>query len=224
MTHAKSSHDLTNSPVDPRKLYEFLKRLIDLTATSLAICLWAPALLLIGIAIKLESSGPIFYMQRRVGKNGKLFWFFKFRTMYLNPDSSKFQAVLEKGMNDFLNAGAAVPIVPHDVRFTKVGKFLRDTSLDELPQFFAVLRGDMSLVGPRPMLPYEFDAIRDEQRQRFSVLPGITGLWQISLSRNSGFNEMVQTDIEYIKKRSILLDMKIIVKTISGVIFGNATR
>jgi exopolysaccharide biosynthesis polyprenyl glycosylphosphotransferase len=191
-----------------------VKRLIDVTVAGLVVALSSPLWLAIALAIKLDSRGPVFFVQDRVGMGGRRFRFFKFRTMV--PDAEKRQAAIEH-LNE---STGPVFKIQNDPRVTRVGDFLRKTSLDELPQLLNVLRGDMSLVGPRP-LPVR-DVLRMDSRshkRRFSVKPGITCIWQID-GRVPDFEKWIATDIFYIDNWSLGLDLKILVKTIPAVLTG----
>lgn len=188
--------------------YLFVKRLIDFVVSFSGLILLSPLFLIIALAIQISSKGPILYKQVRVGQGGRKFAIFKFRTMFLEAD--------EKSRNEFLNViryHGPVFKMNSDPRVTRVGRFLRKMALDELPQLINVLKGDMSLVGPRPPIPYELEKYKEWHLERLKVKPGLTGLWQVSGSRVSTFDEMVRLDIEYIENQSILLDSKILFKT-----------
>jgi exopolysaccharide biosynthesis polyprenyl glycosylphosphotransferase len=180
-----------------------LKRAFDVAISTAVIVLTLPFWILIMVAIRLETEGPAIFRQARVGKSGKVFQINKFRTMY--SDTPKF---------------ALSPSAPSDSRVTKVGKFLRKTSLDEFPQFFNVLRGEMSLVGPRPEMPFIVERYSDWERQRLKVKPGITGLWQIMGRKDLPLHESLEYDFYYIKNQSLLLDLTIVLKTIPVVLAG----
>lgn len=191
-----------------------LKRLFDLVSTSLGLVIISPLLLLIALAIRLDSPGPILFKQQRVSVKGRTFWMYKFRSMYVDAE-----AQLEKIIHLNERKDGLMFKVKNDPRITKVGRFLRKTSLDELPQLFNVLRGEMSLVGPRPPLPREVEQYATHHRQRLEVLPGITGLWQVSgRSEIVDFEEVVRLDLEYIQDWSLWLDFKILAKTLPAVI------
>ena len=162
----------------------------------------------IAYKVKYEDGGPIIYKQVRVGKDGKQFEMYKFRSMVVNADQ-----LLAK-IKDQNEVDGAMFKMKHDPRITKVGHFIREHSLDELPQLFNVLKGDMSLVGPRPPLPSEVEQYTNYDKQRLYVVPGCTGLWQATERNNVGFDEMVELDLHYIKRAGILYDLLIIVKTI----------
>ena len=194
------------------RLFGVYKRVFDFVFAALALLFLAIPFLIIAALIKFTSKGAVFYHTTRIGKDGKPFKFYKFRTMYLNNDDS----IHREFVSEFIKEGkdARIKKITDDPRVTKVGKFLRKTSVDELPQLFNVLRGEMSLVGPRPCLPYEWEQYDEWHRRRFSVIPGCTGLWQVSGRSAVDFNDMVILDLFYIDNMSPLLDLKIIFKTI----------
>jgi len=173
-----------------------------------------PLLLLIALLIRLDSPGPVLYRQTRVGLNGRRFRFYKFRSMVQGADVLKADLSAQNRMN------GPVFKMEKDPRVTRVGRLLRKTSLDELPQLFNVLKGDMSLVGPRPNLPEEVAQYKGWQRRRLSMKPGITGLWQVSGRNLIDFNEWMKLDLEYIDSWSLGLDLKILLKTIPTVLRG----
>jgi exopolysaccharide biosynthesis polyprenyl glycosylphosphotransferase len=173
----------------------------------------SPILLGTAIAIKATSEGPIFFGQVRAGRNGRKFTMWKFRSMVV--DAEKLRAKLQH-LNEM---GGPVFKIKHDPRITAVGRFIRKTSIDELPQLFNVMMGDMSLVGPRPALPSEVEQYQAWQRRRLSVKPGLTGLWQVSGRNQVDFDEWMQLDLKYIDTWSLWLDIKIILKTIPVVLF-----
>lgn len=190
--------------------YWVLRRAQDIVFSLLALILLAPLALVISLAIVLDSPGDgAIFRQRRVGRDGKLFWLYKFRTMC--PDA-------EKRLNELLKLNqmdGPVFKIKGDPRITRVGRFLRKTSLDELPQLLNVLRGDMSIVGPRPALPREVELYSDYQRQRLYVTPGLSCYWQITPHRNEmSFDEWVALDLKYIQERSFWVDWKIIFLTV----------
>ncbi len=181
----------------------FFKRVFDLFASLLLFILLSPALLFIAVVIKLTSRGPVLFRQKRIGKGGKRFVFFKFRSMRVNSPIY-----------------ALTPSHGNDNRITAIGRFLRRTSLDELPQLINVIKGDMSLVGPRPEMPFIVAKYNDLQRQRLNVKPGITGLWQISADRKFAIHENMDYDIYYINNQSFLLDIAILFRTVFSCIRG----
>ena len=193
--------------------YLTLKRLIDVIGSSIGLLLASPIMLIVALLIKLEDpKGPIFFSQMRNGAYPKTFKMYKFRSMYVDAEER-----LEELMHLNEQSGPAFKL-KDDPRITKVGKFIRKTSLDELPQLFNVLKGDMSIVGPRPALPREVKQYTDYQKQRLFVKPGITCIWQVSGRNNIGFDEWVELDIKYIKTRSLSLDIKLILMTIPALL------
>jgi exopolysaccharide biosynthesis polyprenyl glycosylphosphotransferase len=197
----------------------FLKRSSDLVITLITLIVLAPLWLLIAVLIKLDSRGPIFYKQERVGMDGRIFLFYKFRSMRTGSDDARhreFQEKYIKGEPDSNLGDAARPAykIRADERVTRLGRVLRKTSLDELPQLFNVLRGDMSVVGPRPPIPYEVESYELWHRKRLDMKPGITGLWQVSGRNRLTFDEMVRMDLYYIENWSLLVDLKIILQTL----------
>jgi exopolysaccharide biosynthesis polyprenyl glycosylphosphotransferase len=183
---------------------KLVKRGFDLFASTIAIAILSPLFILVAIAIKMDSKGPVFFTQDRVGKDGKLFRIIKFRSMLTFEES-------------YLADGT--PMSNYD-RITRVGRFLRKTSLDELPQLFNVLKGDMSIVGPRPTLPYQVEKYNATQRQRLAVRPGLTGLAQINGRNELTWEEKIQYDLKYIQSLSFLNDLQIIFKTVFVVLRG----
>jgi lipopolysaccharide/colanic/teichoic acid biosynthesis glycosyltransferase len=214
------------------------KRWLDLILVIPALILLSPIFLLISLLIKLDSPGPVLYKQKRVGAvpgarthssdwHDTIFDMYKFRTMYVDTDQDlhrKFMEAYIQGDTEKLTEmqpeilETATFKLTKDARVTRVGKVLRKFSLDELPQFWNVLMGDMSLIGPRPAIPYEVGMYKPEHLERLAVIPGITGLWQVSGRTTTTFEEMVQLDLEYIKSQSLWLDLKIIFLTLPAII------
>lgn len=196
--------------------YNMTKRGMDMVLSLFALIVLSPALLMIWGLIKLsDRKHGAFFSQIRVGKDGNRFEIYKFRTMVVNA---------EEQLDELLKYNDVDGItfkMRRDPRVTKVGAFLRKTSLDELPQFLNVLRGDMAIVGPRPALEREVAAYSEHDLQRLNVLPGITGLWQVSGRSGTTFEYMIEKDLEYIRKRNLLLDLKIIMQTIFVVVIPN---
>jgi exopolysaccharide biosynthesis polyprenyl glycosylphosphotransferase len=190
-----------------------LKRVIDIIVSATLLLLFAPILLIIAIAIRLDSAGPVFYKSERIGKKGRVFRCLKFRTMVQNAEE------LRAKMSHMNERDGVLFKIARDPRITRVGRLLRKYSLDELPQFFNVLRGDMSVVGPRPPLADEVKEYKLNHLRRLSVTPGITGLWQVQGRQDPSFDSYVSLDLSYIEKWSIWLDIKIIVRTV-GVVFS----
>ena len=189
-----------------------LKRTFDLVLSTIGLVFAAPVLLAIALAVKLSSSGPVIYRSARPGIAGRPFYCFKFRTMREHAD--QIQADLEP-LNE--QSGALFKI-RHDPRLTKAGRFLRRYSLDELPQLVNVIRGEMSLVGPRPLPMRDFNRLEEWHKKRYLVLPGITGLWQISGRSELDFDDLVRLDFLYLERWSIMLDLSILLKTIPAVL------
>ncbi len=209
------------------RLGRAMKRGMDVLGSLLLLVVLSPVFFAIAIAIKLTSRGPILFRQQRIGEHGTPFTFLKFRSMCVNNDFSQHKEYVRKliageaAKQPTNGAGEGVFKITNDTRITPVGSFLRRTSLDELPQFFNVLRGDMSLVGPRPPLPYEVEAYATWHRRRLlEAKPGITGLWQVQGRSRIGFDEMVRLDIRYARQCSPWLDLKILLQTPRAVISG----
>ena len=197
-----------------RALSLFVKRAFDIVAASIAMVVFLPLFLLIGLAIRLQSPGPVFYLSKRVGYKGNVFTCYKFRTMVENAETLK-----EKLAH--LNERKGILFkISKDPRVTAVGAVLRKYSLDELPQFWNVLRGDMSLVGPRPSISSEVAQYKTDHLRRLDVVPGITGLWQVEARQDPSFESYVKLDSEYVNRWSIWLDLKILLRTVSAVISG----
>jgi lipopolysaccharide/colanic/teichoic acid biosynthesis glycosyltransferase len=191
------------------------KRALDVSCSLIVIPLLLPLLLIIAITIKLSSKGPLLYRQERVGLLGKRFILLKFRTMIRGSDT----AVHEAHVADLMKSNGPMTKLDAkgDTRLAPFAKPLRAAGLDELPQLINVLRGEMSLVGPRPCLPSEYDRLLPWQRERFRTLPGLTGLWQVSGKSQTTFGEMIDLDIQYARTKSLWLDVKIILKTIPAI-------
>jgi exopolysaccharide biosynthesis polyprenyl glycosylphosphotransferase len=213
---------LNTAPVH-RRNYTAMKRTMDVVGSAALLVLFAPLFLLIAALIKVTSRGPVLYRQDRVGQGARLFSILKFRTMALNAD----HGIHHKFVSQFIHSTAAVqgqqaPFkLKNDPRVTSIGKVLRKTSLDELPQFWNVLRGEMSLVGPRPPIQYEVDQYQPWHRRRvLEAKPGITGLWQVSGRSRTTFDEMVRLDLQYANNPSIWADIRILLATPAAVISG----
>ena len=207
--------DFSDVLVKESILYSVTKRLIDIVGSLCGIILLSPLFLIVAILIKLEDpKGKVFFAQERNGRYPKTFKMYKFRSMVHNAED------LLKDLMDRNEQTGPVFKINDDPRITKVGKFIRKTSIDERPQLFNVLKGDMSLVGPRPPIPHEVEQYNSYQMQRLAVKPGLTCIWQVSGRNNIGFDEWVEMDIEYIKTRNLWLDIKLIFKTV-GVLFGD---
>jgi exopolysaccharide biosynthesis polyprenyl glycosylphosphotransferase len=192
---------------------DIAKRLFDIAASATALLLLSPLFLIVALLIRLDSKGPIFFSQSRVGKQGQKFRFWKFRSMSI--DAEKHKAALRK-LNQM--QGGVLFKMKNDPRITRVGSFIRKSSIDELPQLWNVLIGDMSLVGPRPPLPDEVAQYTFFQRQRLEVTPGITCIWQVSGRSEIPFAQQVKMDLEYIANQSFWYDMGLLLKTIPAVL------
>ena len=195
-------------------LYEVVKRLIDVVCSFLGVLVLSPLFIIIAIIIKMTSKGPVFFSQKRVGKNGKEFDMYKFRSMVVNAEELKEKLAAQNEMSGPMFK------MKDDPRVTKVGKFIRKTSIDELPQLLNVLKGDMSLVGPRPSLPKEVAQFEDWMYRRLEVKPGLTCYWQVSGRNNIDFEDWMNLDIKYVDERNLWIDIKLIFKTV-GVLFGD---
>ncbi|MHC1725259.1 MAG: sugar transferase [Syntrophobacteraceae bacterium] len=226
VTHFDSPSDLTLYPDiqhnhSSRRSSIFLKRAIDIIGSLAAIISGLPFFVIIAAAIKLTSKGPVFFRQQRIGQYGKAFTFLKFRSMYVNNDPAIHEEYVKKlictsdsASGNGCSQKKEVFKIQNDPRITKIGKFIRKTSLDELPQFINVLKGEMSLVGPRPPIPYEFENYDIWHRRRvLDMKPGITGVWQVEGRSRTTFNEMVRLDLYYLTNWSIWLDLKLLFRT-----------
>ncbi len=196
------------------KVISSLKRLLDVSTAALILVLALPVMALTALAIRLESPGPIVFKQMRVGKWGEPFTCYKFRSMYVDAEARK-QALMDKN-----EADGPVFKIQHDPRITRVGRIIRKLSIDELPQLINVMKGEMSIVGPRPPLPSEVSVYKFDQMRRLEAIPGLTGLQQVSGRSDLDFKRWVELDMEYIAKQSIRQDLVIILKTIPAVLFG----
>jgi lipopolysaccharide/colanic/teichoic acid biosynthesis glycosyltransferase len=233
-------HDVPQRPSHPalypdvsrrenrRKSFLVIKRTMDVVGSIFGLILFSPLFLAIALAIRLSSKGPVFFRQVRVGRYGTPFVFLKFRSMYLDNNAhshKQYVTQLIAGQAELqapVGNGQGVYKLTRDPRVTRVGAFLRKTSLDELPQLWNVLRGEMSLVGPRPPIPYEVEAYQIWHRRRvLEAKPGITGLWQVSGRSRLKFDEMVRLDVRYARVRSVWLDIRILLRTPRSVIVGD---
>jgi lipopolysaccharide/colanic/teichoic acid biosynthesis glycosyltransferase len=214
-----------------RNAYYVIKRAIDFSVAFLGLIFLLPLFLFLMVLIRIDSPGPVFFIQLRVGTkcfraNNRSYWqpflfkFIKFRTMVNNADPSLHQNFVksyitgdDKGMNTCQSEQTEVKKLIHDPRVTRVGRILRKTSLDELPQLLNILKGDMSLVGPRPAIPYEVKTYQPWHYQRFQGMQGLTGLWQVTARSSATFDDMVKLDIEYLENQSTRLDLIILLKT-----------
>jgi lipopolysaccharide/colanic/teichoic acid biosynthesis glycosyltransferase len=211
---------------DARKLFRVMKRMMDMAGSLLALMFLSPVFLAIAVAIKVTSEGPVFFRQRRMGQHGKSFVFLKFRSMHVNNDAAVHreyvqQLIAGKAKQHAGENGQGVYKLTKDPRITRVGAFLRKTSLDEIPQFYNVLIGEMSLVGPRPPVPYEVEAYDIWHRRRLlEAKPGITGLWQVCGRSTVKFDDMVRLDLQYARSWSPWMDIKILARTPGAVMLG----
>jgi len=212
-----------------RKVFRIMKRVMDVSGGLTALLLFAPVFLVIAVAIKATSKGPVLFRQRRIGQYGKSFVFLKFRSMYVNSDAAAHkeyvtQLIAGRALKQSATGQSKVDGVyklTKDPRITPVGSFLRKTSLDELPQFINVIKGEMSLVGPRPPVPYEVEAYELWHRSRLlEAKPGITGLWQVSGRSRVKFDDMVRLDLHYARNWSPWMDLKILLRTPGAVVLG----
>jgi exopolysaccharide biosynthesis polyprenyl glycosylphosphotransferase len=200
--------------IETKRRYCFFKRMMDIICSLIGLIALVPIFLIVAVAIKIESKGPIVFIQKRVGKDGKTFGMYKFRSMVVNAEE------LKDKLSDKNEMCGPMFKMKEDPRITKVGKFIRKTSIDELPQLINVLRGEMSLVGPRPSLPDEVMKFENWMMQRLSVKPGLTCYWQVSGRNDIGFREWMRLDIKYVEERSLLVDIQLIFKTFF-VLFGD---
>ncbi len=207
-----AQEDVISFPIRDPWFYRLSKRILDLVLSSLGILLFLPLMIPLAIMIRLESNGPIFFRQIRVGKNRRHFICYKFRSMVAEAEELKDEISY---MNE---AEGPMFKIRNDPRITPLGSFLRRSSLDELPQLFNVFKGDMSIVGPRPQIPSEVERYQPWHYRRLEVTPGITCLWQISGRSAIGFEEWMRLDTEYVKMRGFLFDMKIILFTLPAII------
>ncbi|AKA67150.1 sugar transferase [Clostridium scatologenes] len=196
------------------KVYIVVKRLIDILASLLGILCLSPLMIIVAVLIKIDSKGLIIFSQERVGRNGQIFKMYKFRSMVANAEE-----MLDK-LKDKNEMSGPMFKIKEDPRITKIGKIIRKTSIDELPQLFNVLKGDMSLVGPRPNLPNEVAEFSPYHRKKLLVKPGLTCYWQVMGRNEIGFEEWMELDIKYLKERTLWIDIKLIIKTFF-VLFGD---
>lgn len=193
-----------------------VKRVFDFCFALFAILLFSPIMLAIALGIRISSPGPILYRQKRIGKDGMPFIMLKFRSMQVSNNPDLHQEYVQNLINHNLSPldlGKNSLKIIGDPRITGIGKYLRKYSVDELPQFFNVLKGEMSIIGPRPPLPYEYEVYKEWHKQRLTALPGITGLWQVMKHNTVSFDEMVHIDLDYIRSMNLWMDLKIILLT-----------
>ena len=198
--------------------YEKIKRFFDICLSSAALVVLSPLLLVIAILIYLEDKGPVIYSQTRIGKDGRAFKLYKFRSMCVDADEKL------KDLQKLNERDGPVFKIKNDPRVTKIGKFIRKTCIDELPQLVNIIKGDMSIVGPRPPLPNEVEQYNSYQKQRLLVVPGLTCYWQIQKGEETTFDEWVELDLKYIKERSILLDFRLILLTFKVILSGKGAE
>jgi lipopolysaccharide/colanic/teichoic acid biosynthesis glycosyltransferase len=213
--------DITRPNRSKQKWGPVLKRSVDIIGSLTALLLFMPMFLIVAVLVKLTSRGPILFCQKRVGRYGKEFTFYKFRTMSTDNDPRIHQEYVAKLIAGDVSRSTGVYKLVNDPRITPLGRFLRKSSLDELPQFFNVLKNDMSLVGPRPPLPYEFERYRTWHKRRVLELkPGLTGLWQVEGRSRTTFDEMVRMDLRYAIQQSFWFDLKILLQTPTAMFSG----
>lgn len=198
--------------------YEKIKRFFDICLSAAALVVLSPLLLVIAILIYLEDKGPVIYSQTRIGKDGRAFKLYKFRSMCVDADEKL------KDLQKLNERDGPVFKIRDDPRVTKIGKFIRKTCIDELPQLVNIIKGDMSIVGPRPPLPNEVEQYNSYQKQRLLVVPGLTCYWQIQKGEETTFDEWVELDLKYIKERSILLDFRLILLTFKVILSGKGAE
>jgi exopolysaccharide biosynthesis polyprenyl glycosylphosphotransferase len=196
-------------------VYPVLKRTIDVIGAGIGLLLLSPLFLVVAVLIKLDSPGPVLFAQTRVGRQGRLFRCWKLRSMFIDAEARKAELLAANEMQ-----GGTTFKMKRDPRITRVGRFIRKASIDELPQLWNVLTGDMSLVGPRPPVPQEVAEYTPHQRQRLAVTPGITCIWQVSGRSDIPFEQQVELDLEYISKRSLTFDIRLLLSTVPAVLFA----
>lgn len=210
---------VTSKYLENKPVYDFVKRIADIFCSAIAIILLSPLFIIISIAIKATSEGPVIFVHKRVGKNGKEIGIYKFRSMVVNAD-----ALIEKFTPEQKEEFQKNFKLENDPRITKIGKFLRKTSLDELPQLFNILKGDLSIVGPRPIMEVETEIYGKYRDMLLSVKPGLTGFWAANGRSDTSYKKRRAMEIYYVKNRSLLFDIKIIFKTIISVFTGKGAK
>lgn len=210
---------VTSKYVANKPVYDFVKRFADIICSAIAIILLSPFFIIISIAIKATSKGPVIFVHNRVGKNGKKIGIYKFRSMVMNAEELIKEFTPEQKAEFQKNFK-----LENDPRITKIGKFLRKTSLDELPQLFNVLKGDLSLVGPRPIIQKETEIYGEYKDMLLSIKPGLTGFWAANGRSDTSYKRRRAMEIYYVKKRSLLFDIKIIFKTVISVFKGDGAK
>ncbi len=222
------SPDNAKTPERNLSVYSVFKNVTDRFTAFFITVMISPILFLIALGIRLDSPGHPIFSQERVGKNGRRFTAYKFRTMYVNNDDSEYKAYLKQ----YILNNAPYKVTPNgekiykvvdDPRITRIGAILRKTNFDELPQLFNLIKGEMSFIGPRPDLPYSVDMYTDWHRKRLEIKPGITGLWQVCHRKGLSFDDMVRLDLEYIRRQSFFFDTRIILKTIRTILIGDGS-
>ena len=201
-----------------------MRRMFDVTLAGLLLLLTAPVLLALVVWVRLDSPGPALFCQERIGLGRRSFTLLKFRSMVASADDAAHRRLIEAELAGAATACGGSTKLAGDVRITRAGRFLRRTSLDELPQLLNVLRGDMSLVGPRPCLPWEAELFPPEYAGRFTVRPGLTGLWQVSGRSTVGTLEMLQMDVAYVAAQGVRSDLRILLLTIPALLRGDGAR
>ena len=210
---------VTSKYVANKPVYDFVKRFADIICSAIAIILLSPFFIIISIAIKATSKGPVIFVHNRVGKNGKKIGIYKFRSMVMNAEE-----LIEKFTPEQKEEFKKNFKLKNDPRITKIGKFLRKTSLDELPQLFNILKGDLSIVGPRPIMEVETKIYGKYKDMLLSVKPGLTGFWAANGRSDTSYKRRRAMEIYYVKKRSLLFDIKIIFKTVISVFKGDGAK
>jgi lipopolysaccharide/colanic/teichoic acid biosynthesis glycosyltransferase len=226
LEHGIPRQAYASTTTESRRFHYWLKNVLDVVIGLVTLMVCSPVLLIIALAVKLDSSGPAIFKQKRIGKDGKPFTVWKFRSMHVNADDRPHREALQKLAQGEPAAtvdgqGFFKPV--DDPRVTRLGKFLRATGLDELPQVVNLLRREMSVVGPRPAIPYELDLYKDWYHRRLAVRPGITGLWQVRRHDTENFDDVMRLDLEYIDSFSIWLDLKIILLTVPMILLRRWT-
>ena len=212
-TSLKERKEILPKVKDIKVPYEFTKRLCDIVLSSVGIIVLAPFFLLIGIAIKIDSKGSTFFIHKRIGKNGKIINIYKFRTMYEDSED-----MIQKFSKEQIEEYKENYKLKQDPRVTKIGKFLRKTSLDELPQILNILKGELSIVGPRPVVSNELEKYGPNKEKFLSIKPGLTGYWQVNGRSLTTYEERIKMELYYIENRGMWLDIKVFLKTIFSVI------
>lgn len=210
---------VTSKYVANKPVYDFVKRFADIICSAIAIILLSPFFIIISIAIKATSKGPVIFVHNRVGKNGKKIGIYKFRSMVMNAEE-----LIEKFTPEQKEEFKKNFKLKNDPRITKIGKFLRKTSLDELPQLFNILKGDLSIVGPRPIMEVETKIYGEYKDMLLSVKPGLTGFWAANGRSDTSYKRRRAMEIYYVKNRSLLFDIKIILKTAVSVFKGEGAK